>query len=35
LIDRNVARLPLPPDVRLIGEALAWGDTLHKAADEL
>lgn len=33
-VDRNVARLLLP-DVRVIGEALAWAHNVHEAADEL
>lgn len=34
VVDRNVARLLLP-DVRAIGEALAWAPHLREAADEL
>jgi len=34
VIDRNVARRLLP-DVRAIGEALAWAHSLDEAADEL
>lgn len=33
-VDRNAARLLLP-DVRVIGEALAWATCLDEAADEL